>query len=185
MMPSLPGVRKARECLAELTAAQEVLLKTMPQPPANDPSTERNTASANGTSKTPESACCGSRRGDAHDRHDGGKAGLSGHHHTNTNTYRGEDGNAPKNASETVGGSSCGNRRSTPQTAVQEGCKGNISTEGGMALKVLRRVKVACRVAEAACLVRGGRGAEATDALRDVLLLEVSVSGLLWGFSSK
>lgn len=44
------------------------------------------------------------------------------------------------------------------------------------AAEVLRRAKVSCRVAEGTCLRLGGRVAEATEALRD-LLFEVSLLG--------
>lgn len=156
MMPALPGVRRALECLAELTAAEEVLLRTVHEPPAKDGLTKGSTVSIKGNSTTPGSACCGGRLSYAHDRHDGGKAPVSGHHHPHARAHRGEDGNAQENASEEIG-SSCGNSCSSSATMVLGENKEMFLRGGGLAPKTLRGAKVACRVAEAAHLLLRAR----------------------------
>lgn len=153
----MPGVSKARECLLELNTAQTLLRRSLP-----DDGQDEHAPGEGGSSTT---TCSGGG--------DGGGKGCDGHDQTHSHSH-GHHGHAPSAqdgvaltgpASGRGGGGTGGGG---DDAAVAGGREGEVKAMA-RAMTVVRRAKATCRVAEGACLLRGGRAAEATEALRDLL----------------
>lgn len=156
---------KARECLLELNTAQRLLSKPPP------PTQTGDTGDATGT-------CCGGAAGSTGGGHDHGHANAHAHSHQGHDHHGRDEQACPAPRSSTgcagsavVGGDAGVKTRAGSGTTRAREEDAKRVAEGAMG--VLQRAKVVCVVAEGDCLLRDGRAAQATEALRD-LLLEVS-----------
>lgn len=175
---SQTGVNKARKCKLELDSAQRILLLL------STTTTTTSESNVAGIGDTSASGCAANNaaassglsskinsigKTHSHDRsHHHSQHCSHGHEsHASQSPYRGAfsaaDGSGSGgSAGDVVSGGSGGDHR-----------RKDALHEGERVLRMLRRSKAVCKVAEAGCLVRANRAAQATEALRD-LLLEVS-----------
>eukprot|EP00752_Nemacystus_decipiens_P001327 g1317.t1 len=153
------GVCKAREGVLQLDAAQTLLLKAT----ASTDDDGDTHAQAGGGGHNASGTCCG---GGGHD-HSHAHAHA---HEPPGHTHGGSGGHGGARCAGDKGGGGVGIEKSggAPEGRREE--EEAARREMAAALEVLRRARAACRVAEAACLLRGGRTAESTETLRDLLL---------------
>lgn len=151
---------KARECLLELNTSQRFLSKSSPSKQKSD-------------ADQAVATCCGGGGGNTGGGHDHAHAHAHAHaHHGHGHRDRDQQpcpapsagcaGGAVGHAGAIMGAGGASRARKEDARKVAAGAMG-----------VLRRAKVVCVVAEGDCLLGDGRAAQATEALRD-LLLEVS-----------
>lgn len=149
-------MRKARECLAQLDAAQALLLKATASADGGDDDSHAQVQAGGGSSDASGTCCGGGGQDHSHAHaHHGHAHGGNGERAGTRCADGGGGGGVGIDAAGALGG-----RREEEEGARKE-------MTGG--LEVLRRAKAACRVAEGACLRRGGRAAESTDTLRNFL----------------
>lgn len=147
------GVREARECVVQLDAAQTLLLKVTASGDDDD-----STAQAQGVGGglNPSGTCCGGGGPDHSHSHAHAHA-----HEPHGKAHGGSGDHAGARCAADRGGGASEGRRGEEEEGAQKEMAG--------ALEVLRQAKAACRIAEAACLLRGGRAAESTETLRNLL----------------
>ncbi|CBN76531.1 conserved unknown protein [Ectocarpus siliculosus] len=161
------GTRTARECLVELSAAQKLLGKVVAVVSPGDTGDNHGSATQGAAGAT-GGTCCG------HGGHDHAHAHA---HHGHAHSV--DTGHVGQGCASDSGGGVRGKSAATGVPAQADGRENDEPEEIPKALEVLRRAKAACRVAEAACLLRGGRVAQSTEVLRE-LLFEDSKSVAAW-----
>lgn len=193
------GVNKARQCLQELDLAERKLLHLSPPMAFKDNDTR-------GTDNTDTEPCAGSSAATVGDGSVGSKRSCCGeaasipdsdsgarvaHDHSHHGYTHGHDHGGNHGQQRSVSTPSCeGASAAEHNSSISTGDAANVvnsdlagDCEGGDAVKereramrVLRRARAMCRVAEGGCFLRKGRAAQATEVLRD-LLLEVGDHG--------
>lgn len=187
-----PGVSKARECLAELKAACALLLllpddEVIAGTSECDDDAEGVLTTGSSGHASSDKCCSGGRlKGNCgHGQSPSHSHEHDHHHHQQHHCHEcGVKNSISGSRSEGVIAGGCApgiseNSGSSSgcivaaEAATKGGEKSRKREKGGkigLAEAILRRAKVECRVAEGTCLLRGGRAAEATEALRDLLL---------------
>ncbi|CAN0167291.1 unnamed protein product [Ectocarpus sp. 12 AP-2014] len=163
------GTRTARECLVELSAAQNLVGKVVAVVSPGDTG-DYHSSQTQGAAGATGVTCCG------HGGHDHAHAHAHAHH---GHTRSVDTGHVGQGCASDSGGGVRGKSDATDVPAQADGRENDEAEEIPKALEVLRRAKSACRVAEAACLLRGGRVAQSTEVLRE-LLFEDSESVAAW-----
>ncbi|CAB1097183.1 unnamed protein product [Ectocarpus sp. CCAP 1310/34] len=163
------GTRTARECLVELSAAQNLLGKVVAVVSPGDTGDNHSSETQLAPGATGET-CCG------HGGHDHAHAHAHAHH---GHAHSVDTGHVGQGCASDSGGGVRGKSAATRVPAQAVGRENDGAEEILKALEVVRRAKAACRVAEAACLLRGGRVAQSTEVLRE-LLFEDSKSVAAW-----
>ncbi|CAM9205007.1 unnamed protein product [Ectocarpus sp. 4 AP-2014] len=161
------GTRTARECLVELSAAQNLLGKVVAVVSPGDTG-DKHSSQSQGAAGATGGTCCG------HGGHDHAHAHAHHEHAHSVDTRHVGQGCASDS-----GGGVRGKSAATDVPARADGRENDEAEEIPKPLEVLGRAKAACRVAEAACLLRGGRVAQSTEVLRE-LLFEDSKSVAAW-----
>ncbi|CAM9176108.1 unnamed protein product [Ectocarpus sp. 12 AP-2014] len=163
------GPRVARECLVELSAAQNLLGKVVAVVSPGDTG-DNHRSETQGAAGATGGTCCG------YGGHDHTHARAHAHH---GHAHSVGTGHVGQGCASDGGGGVRGESAAVGVPTQADGRKNDEAEEIPKALEVLRRAKAACRVAEAACLLRGGRVAQSTEVLRE-LLFEESKSVAAW-----
>lgn len=154
-----PGTRTARDCLVELSAAQNLLGKVVAVVSPGDTG-DNHGSETQGAAGATGGTCCG------HGGHDHAHAHAHAHH---GHAHSVDTGYVGQGCASDSGDGVRGKSAATGVPAQADGRQNDEAEEIPKALEVLRRAKAACRVAEAACLLRGGRVAQSTEVLRELL----------------